>query len=174
SKAEQNFSNGYITETQKLREEAQAKKFQALRIENNDAAKSEGLASLPSLELEVKSLDDKIQRLMNRLQQITKLSASPIIKPPVATSSSSEHKERKLALDGIIPRYGKYSSASLDQSRKYYRVISNAMEFLDVFHLRAFSIHGDNLLTVCYRLLILVILEDAERQRVENALLALE
>ncbi|KAF9084865.1 hypothetical protein BGX27_003689, partial [Mortierella sp. AM989] len=146
---------------------------QRKRRTHNDAATVEELASLPSLELEIKSLDNKIQRLENRLQQITKLSASPVIKPPVASSSSSEHTERKLVLDDIIPRYGKYSSASLDQSRKSYRVISNAMEFLDVFHSRAFSIHGDNFLTVCSRLLSLAILEDAERQRVENALMAL-
>ncbi|KAF9080116.1 hypothetical protein BGX27_005712, partial [Mortierella sp. AM989] len=90
----------------KLRVEAQAKGFQALRIENNDAATTEELASLPSLELEIKALDNKIQRLETRLQQITKLSASPVIKPPVASSSSSEHTERKLVLDDIIPRYG--------------------------------------------------------------------
>ncbi|KAF8947399.1 hypothetical protein BGZ46_005591, partial [Entomortierella lignicola] len=56
-------------------------------------------------------------------------------------------------------------------SRKSYRTISNAMEFLDVFHSRASGIHGANFLAVCSRLLLLAILDDAERQRVENALM---
>ncbi|KAF9343014.1 hypothetical protein BGX26_006427, partial [Mortierella sp. AD094] len=157
----------------KFREESKALVLKALHIETKEDATVEEQASLPLIEERIATLEDKIQKLESRLKQVTRPSASSATKSAATTSSSSDHPERKLVLDDIIPRYGKYSSVSSDQSRKSYRVISNAMEFLDVFHSRASSIHGDNFLSVCSRLLSLAILDDAERQRVESALTAL-
>ncbi|KAG0020868.1 hypothetical protein BGZ80_003440 [Entomortierella chlamydospora] len=137
----------------------------ALHIETKDDATVEEQASLPSIEERIVTLNGKIQKLESRLRQVTKPFTSSTPKTAATTSSLSEHPERKLVLDDTIPRYGKYTSVSFDQSRKSYRVISNAMEFLDVFHSRASSIHGDNFLSVCSRLLSLAILDDAERQR---------
>ncbi|KAF9985834.1 hypothetical protein BGZ79_005402, partial [Entomortierella chlamydospora] len=157
----------------KFREEAKALALQALHIETKEDATAEEQASLPVIEERIAALDVKILKLETRLRQVTKPFTPITTKSTITTSSSSEHPERKLVLDDIIPRYGKYTSVSADQSRKSYRVISNAMEFLDVFHSRASSIHGDNFLSVCSRLLSLAILDDAERQRVESALTAL-
>ncbi|KAF8968445.1 hypothetical protein BGZ46_010848, partial [Entomortierella lignicola] len=100
------------------------------------------------------------------IQPLSSVTAKPLASTFAPTS---DHTGRKLVLDDIIPRYGKDSSATSDPSRKY-RVISNAMEFLDVFHSRASSVYGDSSLTGCACLLSLAILDAAERQQVESAI----
>ncbi|KAF9368211.1 hypothetical protein BGX21_006739, partial [Mortierella sp. AD011] len=88
----------------KFREEAKALALQALHIETKEDATAEEQASLPLTEERIAALDVKILKLETRLRQVTKPFTPIATKSTVTTSSSSEHPERKLILDDIIPR----------------------------------------------------------------------